>query len=213
MPIVGFGEKLQTGGSRFLKLESNGDKLHFRLLDAPFIEGKHFFQDGDGWDIQGCPRLNENHSCEHCNKFFSLWRKANKENDKTIKEQLKKEADLWKPSTFVYYPVINRETESFGIFQTTVGVRQQIEDEYKLGIKVLEVDFIVLRTGTPGSGYYKLARVDSADTKPLTESEKQAVAEYQKMDLTELVNGRYDEDSNTAFEANSEVREDDDINF
>lgn len=209
MPKVGFGEKLATGGNQFLKLEGKGSKLQFRLLDAPYIEGKHFFQDDAGeWDIQMCPRINEGEKCEHCDKFFSFKRKVKKESDKTIIAQINKEADYWKPSTFVYYPIINRESGAFAIFQTTVGVREQIEAEYSLGVKVLDVDFIALRTETPGSGYYKVSRVDSADTKPLTAEEKAAVVEYKNMDISQLINGRYDEDSGTAVESNTTVVED-----
>jgi hypothetical protein len=209
MPQVGFGEKLQKGGNQFLKLESKGDKVRIRLLDAPFIEGKHFFQTDDGWDIQACPRINEGGKCEHCDKFFSFLRKAKKETDKTLIAQIRKEADYWKPSTFVYYPVIDRMTAAFAVFQTTVGVREQIEAEYAVGVKVLEVDFMVLRTEVPGASYYKVSRVDSAETTPLLETEVQAIEEYKAMDLSQLVNGRYDEDSGTAFESNSETVEED----
>jgi hypothetical protein len=214
MPQVGFGEKLQTGGNQFLKLTGKGDKVRVRLLDAPFIEGKHFFQDDAGeWDIQGCPRVNDGQKCEHCDKFFALKRKIKKESDKTIIAQINKEADYWKPSTFVYYPVIDRMNAVFAIFQTTVGVREQIEAEYSLGVKVLDVDFNILRTETPGSGYYKVSRVDSADTTPLFPSEVEAVATYKTMNLSELINGRYDENSGTAVEANTTVVEDDSVNF
>lgn len=208
MPQVGFGEKLQKGGNQFLKLESKGDMVRMRLLDAPFIEGKHFFQTDDGWDIQECPRINEGAKCEHCDKFFAFLRKAKKETDKTLIAQIRKEADYWKPSTFVYYPIINRMTGEFTVFQTTVGVREQIEAEYTMGVKVLEVDFNVLRTEVPGASYYKVSRVDSAETTPLLPSEVEAVEAYKTMDLSQLVNGRYDENSNTAVEANSEVQED-----
>jgi hypothetical protein len=211
MPQVGFGEKLPTGGSQFIKLTSKGDHVRIRLLDAPFIEGKHFFQTGVDdtgkpvWDIQGCPRVNEGGKCEHCDKFFALKRRVKKESDKTVIAQLNKEAEKWKPSTMVHYPVIDRLNACFAIFQTTVGVREQIEAEYSLGVKVLEVDFNVLRTETPGSGYYKVSRVDSAETTPLLPSEVEAAEAYKSMNLADLVGGRYDEDSNTAFEANSEV--------
>lgn len=219
MPQVGFGEKLPTGGSQFIKLSSKGDKVRIRLLDAPFVEGKHFFQTGvdeNGkpiWDIQGCPRINDGGKCEHCDKFFAIKRKVKKETDKTIIAQLNKEADQWKPSTFVHYPVIDRMNACFAVFQTTVGVRQQIEDEFSLGTKVLDVDFIVLRTETPGSGYYKVSKVDSADTTPLLPAEEEAIEAYKSMNLADLVGGRYDEESNTAIEANSEVVEEDVVNF
>jgi len=219
MPQVQFGEKLPSGGSQFIKLSSKGDKVRIRLLDAPFVEGKHFFQKGVDdtgkpiWDIQGCSRINDGGKCEHCEKFFTIKRKIKKESDKTIIAQLNKEADQWKPSTFVHYPVLDRLNAQFAVFQTTVGVRQQIEDEYVLGTKVLEVDFNVLRTENPGSGYYKVSKVDSSETTPLLPSEEEAIEAYKSMNLADLVGGRYDEESNTAVEANSEVAVEDVADF
>ena len=210
MPQVGFGEKLPTGGSQFIKLKSKGDVVRVRLLDAPFIEGKHFFADGvddngrQKWKIEECPRVNAAHIFFFFFKFFALKRQAKKETDKTVISQINKEADYWKPSTMVHYPVIDRLNACFAVFQTTVGVREQIEAEYSLGVKVLDVDFNIMRTENPGS-YYKVSRVDSAETTPLLPAELEAVEKYKTTDIAELVGGRYDEDSGTAFEANSEV--------
>lgn len=209
MPYADFGEKLSfSAGSQFHKLKSQGDKLHFRLLGRPYIEGKHFTELPDGsWDIQPCPRVNENSKCETCNKYFSIIMKAKKTGDKTLIEQSKKEAKPYQNSVFVYFPVINRETQEFTIFQTTMSVRNKFEDEISLGKKVLEMDWIVLRTETPGSEYYKLSPVDSADTKPLTEKELAEVERYKSMDLAEIVAGAADDESNLAIEANSEIVE------
>lgn len=133
--------------------------------------------------------------------------KAKKTGDKTLIEQSKKEAKPYQNSVFVYFPVINRETQEFTIFQTTMSVRNKFEDEISLGKKVLEMDWIVLRTETPGSEYYKLSPVDSADTKPLTEKELAEVERYKSMDLAEIVAGAADDESNLAIEANSEIVE------
>lgn len=207
MPYADFGEKLSfSAGSQFFKLKSKGDKLRFRLLGAPFIEGKHFTELPDGsWDIQPCPRVNENSKCDTCNKYFSIIMKAKKTGDKTLMEQAKKEAKPYQNSVAAYFPVINRDTQEFVVFQSTVGVRTKIEDEIALGKKVLEIDLVVLRTETPGSEYYKLSPVDSADTLPLTEKELSEVERYKTIDLSEMVAGAADDDSSLAIEANSEV--------
>lgn len=208
MPIVNFGDKLPFGGSQYLKLKSKGDLVHFRLLGAPFIEGKHFFKDagGDGWDIQPCVRVNDKAECEYCKIYFKMIAKAKKTGDKKLIEKAKKEAKSYQSSISVYYPVIDRTTEQFVIFQTTLGVRNSIEAEVKLGTKVLKVDFKVLRTETPGESYYKLSRVDSADTKRLTEKEKDAVLYFDTVNMIELVSGSPDE-SGVSAEANTEVQD------
>lgn len=214
MPYAEFGEKLSFGGgSPFFKLKSKGDKLRFRLLGAPFIEGKHFFKLEDGsWDIQPCPRVNEGKECPHCKIFFSIIMKAKKTGDKTIMEQAKKEANPYKNSISVYFPVLDRETEEFKVFQSSISVRNKIEDEVALGTKVLDVDFIVLRTENPGSDYYKLSRVDSADIRPLTAKEQSEVERFKATNLADIVAGVPDE-AGVAFEANSEVVEEDAVNF
>lgn len=215
MPVVQFGEKFSTSSSQYLKLAAKGDRVRIRILGACYIEGKHFLTNGvdeDGkekWDIIPCHRINDNEKCEYCEQFFALKRKAKKETDKTIIDQYNKKAEKVRPTTFVYYPVIDREKQSFALFQTTIGVRNQIEDEVNLGTKVLSVDFMVLRTDQPGSGFYKLSKVDSADTLELTEKELEAVKEFKTKDITEMINGRYDEESNTAIEANTQVVEED----
>lgn len=210
MPYAEYGEKLSFGGgSPFHKLKSKGDKLRFRLLGAPFIEGKHFFKLDDGsWDIQPCSRINDGSKCPHCDIYFSIIMKAKKTGDKTLMEQAKKEAEPFKNSIAVYFPVLDREDETFKVFQSSISVRNKIEDEVSLGTKVLDVDFIVLRTENPGSDYYKLSRVDSADTKPLSDKEKDEIARYKTMDLSDIVAGVPD-DAGVAIEANSEVVDED----
>lgn len=204
MPMVGFGETFSTGNSPFSKLKSQGEKIQFRLLGAPFIEGKHFFETADGWDIQPCPRVNSNSKCDHCDVYWSIMGKARKSGDKTVLKQAEKEAKPYQNSISVYYPVIDREKEKLVIFQTTPGVRKQIEEEYALGTKVLDIDWVVMRTETPGS-YYRLSKVDSADTKKLTPGELEEVERFKTIDLAQYVGGAYDAESGVAFESNSEV--------
>lgn len=212
MPIAQFGEKLNFSNNQFLKLKSKSDKVRFRLLGAPFIEGKHFFELEDGWDIQACPRINNREECQHCKKYFQIISGLKKTDDKTMQKQIQKEADPFKVSISVYYPIIDRLSAEFKVLQTTMGVRGKIETEVELGTKVLNVDFDLLRTELPGSDYYKLARVDSAETTPLLPQEEEIVAKYTPDQLEKIVNGSFDENK-VAEEANTEVREDDAANF
>lgn len=205
MPSLAFGQKLQTGFSQFTKLKDKGDKLRFRLLDAPFVEGKHFFKLQDGsWEVVPCVRINDGQKCVHCDTYFSMIANAKKSGDKTVLEQAKQEARQFQCAVVVYYPVIDRETEEFKLFQTTLGVRGKIEAEFELGTKVLDVDFIVLNTGGVGKDRYMLTKADSADTKPLTSKELEAKSKYKTMDLSEMIMGSKDE-SGIAAEANVET--------
>lgn len=208
MPYVDFGEKVNFNSSQFLKLKSKGDSIKFRILGRPFIDGKHFSKTPEGeWDIKACPRINEHGKCGLCDQFFSIIMKAKKTGDKTLIEQSKKEAEPFKSTVSVYYPIINRATEEFGVFQTTMGIREEIEAEAALGTKVLEADFMVMRTEVPGK-YYRFSKVDSAETLPLTEKELSEVEKFKTIKLDEIVSGTADDDSNVAIEANTEVVED-----
>lgn len=205
MPYVNYGDPFNTGGSQFLKLKSKGDKVRIRLLGSPFVEGKHFFElDAGQWDIRPCPRINDGDHCDHCSKYFELVSKAKKEGDKKELERVQKENRSLKAAISFYFPVLNRDTAEFNIFQSVLSVRNQIEAEVEIGTKVLEVDFVVLRTEAPGAGYYKVSRVDSSDTPPLSPEEKDAIKEYKKIDLAQLINGSKDE-AGISVEEESEI--------
>lgn len=211
MPYAEFGQKLSfSSGSQFFKLKSKNDSIRFRILGVPYIDGKHFTKtvvDGkDNWDIQPCERVNSHGKCEMCSKFFAIVMKAKKTGDKTLIEQSKKEAEPYKCTVSAYFPVINRDTEEFAVFQTTMGVRDEIEAEAALGTKVLDVDFVVMRTEVPGK-YYRFSKVDSAETKPYSEKELAGVEHFKTIKLDEIVSGTADDDSNVAIESNSEVVE------
>lgn len=210
MPTANFGEKVSFSTNKFTKLASKGDKIQFRIIKAPFYDGKHFLKDEEGnWDVRPCPRINEGHECEFCEKYFKALKQAKKEGmDQKETDRL---TNPWKASVAFYFPVVNRETGAFEVFQTTKGVRDAIEAEIELNSKTLDRDLVVLRTEIPGS-YYKVSVVDSADTKKLTKEEKEAFEEGKKVELSEFIVGREDEDGEVALEANTEVVEDD-VNF
>ena len=191
MPVAEFGEKISFSVSKFTKLKSKGDKLRFRILGKPFYDGKHFMEDSNsesGWKVLPCPRINEGGECEICEMFFAAHKSAKKEG--LSKTETQKLTSPFKPAVNFYFPVLNRDSQEFEIFQTTQGVRNQIESQIELGTKVLERDLIVLRTETPGSGYYSLNVVDSADTEPLTEKEEAEAVKGKEANLEDYVNGQ-----------------------
>jgi len=215
MPVVDFGEKFNLGGgNRFFKLKSKGEKIHFRILAAPYIEGKHFIPgDGGKKEVVPCPRINESSECDNCSEYFKTIARVKKENGGKVPKEVADDLGNrgLRAAISVYYPIINRETEEFQIFDTRISVRNKIEQKVEIGVKVLESDFIVMRTEEPGANYYTLDKVDSSETRPLSGKELAAIEEFKKTTITDLVNGSYDEDSAVAQEENSEVI--DDINF
>lgn len=201
-PYAGYGENVNFSTSRFTKLRNKGDKIQFRLGGVPFYDGKHFLKDDEGnWNIITCERINANGECEYCDKFFKAHRQAKKAN--LDQRETRKLTDPWSASVSFYYPVVNRETGVFEVFQTTKGIRDLIEAELELGTKIMARDMIVLRTEKPGS-YYKLSMVDSADTKRLSKEEGMELKKAKEVNLSEFVHGREDE-GNVAVEANSDT--------
>lgn len=208
MPYNEYGTPFNTGTQQFISLKSKGDKIRFRLLGAPFVDGKHFSQNADdSWTITPCPRINDKQECEICKKYFSIIMPAKKTGDKEALKTAQKDAKKYQVSVSFYFPVINRDTAEFAIFNSRSSVKSAIDAELAMGTKVLEVDWIVLRTEIPGK-YYTVKVVDSKDTPPLTEEELEEVEKYKKMDLSQIVSGTRDEESGLAVEANIEVEKD-----
>jgi len=193
MPTADFGEKISFSSSKFTKLESKGDKIQFRVLNAPFYDGKHFYKKEDGsYDRPvPCPRINEGGECEECKLFFAAHKSAKK--DGLDKKETDKLTSPHKPAISFYYPILNRNSGKFEIFQTTIGVRNQIEAQAELGTKILERDLIVVRKEVPGSGYYSLSVVDSSETDSLTKEEKEEVEKGKDVDLGDYVVGQREE--------------------
>jgi hypothetical protein len=207
MPINDFGTEFKTSSSQFVSLKSKGDQLRFRLLGAPYVEGKHFSQnEDDTWEVTGCPRINDKSECETCNKYFEIVMKAKKTGDQKLIEQANKEARKYKVGISFYFPVIDRNEGKFVIFNSRKIVKDAIDAELAMGTKILERDWIVLRTEIPGK-YYTIKVVDSSDNPPFTDEEKEEVAKFKKMDLSTMIAGSKEDDSAIAAEANVEVEE------
>ncbi len=190
MPSFNLGEALNIDkGGMFVKLKSKGDKLKFRLIKGGYYDGKHFIKNGDKWVVTNCPRIMNGEECEYCNKYTSIRTQADLLQDKEERESVMKEADKYKVKMTFYYPIIDREDGKGKILQTTLSVRQELEQEYKDGIDVYEYDYVLTRTEESPSKYYKLTRIDSKQTKELTDKEVDEMGRLASLNLEELITG------------------------
>lgn len=210
MPYSEIGDKFSTSTSQFVSLKGKGDKIRFRLLGRAFINGKHFEElppndpSGKKWNVTNCSRINDRVECETCNKYFEIMAKAKKTENKDIIEQAKKDAKKYQAAISVYFPILNRDTAEFAVFQSKMSVKNALDEELNMGTRVYDVDWVVMRTEKPGTDYYKTSKVDSAETPPLTEEEVEVVKKGKSTDLSQLVMGTPD-DSDLAADANVEV--------
>jgi hypothetical protein len=217
MPTAQIGDKISLDRREFLELKSKGEKIKIRIANADYYyEGKHFFQHKNGdWTVESCPRVNEKLDCEDCEEYFKLIKQVKElrtEGDEKKAKDLEKKARNYKANVSFYYPVLDRETGLAGVFRTTLSTRLKLEDYKEDGVDILKFDFIVKRTEKPGSDYYSLTRVDSADTPALTKDEKQELKKAQEFKLEEVVAG-----PKGSMKLGTEVKEadeeDDDIPF
>lgn len=157
--------------------------------------GKHFTNNEDGsWNVLDCSRINENSECELCEEYFSIMKEAKAaedSGDKGAATELKEQARKGGKQVAIqfFYPVLNRDTQSFGILQTTYGVKKKIDDMYNSGVKITERDMTLLNTGKPAAARYTLTVVDSADSGPLSEKEEEAFQKAKDFDVMTINSG------------------------
>jgi hypothetical protein len=215
MPIIGFGENLPRQTQTRVRLKNVSEKLTFRLLGKPFVEGNHFFLTDGKWEVIPCPRINKGETCEYCDRLTraikQIPRIEEKEEYRKAVDKVKKEHPGCDPGITFNFPIINRETGQFAIFAATPGIRNKIEAEYALGTKILDVDLVAVNTGKHGKDKYAVSRLDSADTKELTVEETKIKEDFNIDEFASQFENPTDDDSGVAFEANSE--EDGDVPF
>lgn len=194
MPSARIGDKISLDRKEFLELKSKGEKIKIRIANADYYyEGKHFFQGkGGDWTVTPCLRVNEKLDCETCERYFELAEQvkdARNDGDEKKAKELDKEARKYRANISFYYPVLDRDTGLAGIFKTTLSTRLKLEEKQNDGVDILKFDFIVKRTEKPGSDYYSLDRVDSADTPDLTKEEKEELKKAQELKIEDVVAG------------------------
>lgn len=208
MPYADFGEELSFNSSHWMQLKAKGDSVLFRLIGAPYYDGKHIFEDGrGGWFIEDCDRVNKGTKCAKCQIFFEHKEEEKAETDPEKKKELGKQARKYQAKVTFYYPILNRKDKKFQVLKTTFGVRNKIENEAAAGVKIMERDFVLKRTEAPGADFYSLTRIDSADSEPLDETEKAEIEKGKAVNVEKMVNGKADEGTETSLQANSRQRE------
>lgn len=208
MPRADFGESLSFNSSLWMQLKAKGDSVLFRLIDAPYYDGKHIFDDGrGGWFVEDCDRVNKGTKCTKCQIFFEHKEAEKAETDPEKKKDLAKEARKYQAKVTFYYPILNRKDKKFQVLKTTFGVRNKIENEAAAGTKIMERDFVLKRTEAPGADFYSLTRIDSADSQPLDDIEQEEIAKGKATDIEQMINGKPDEGTETSLQANSRQRE------
>lgn len=193
MKSINFGEQLPSSGNIFLKVKQKGDQIRFRIAQNPVYSGKHFLlKENGGWDIQSCPRVNDGEECDKCELYFKGMAEAKKLRDTDPEEskKIEKEARVYSCAITFYFPVLNRDTESFGILQTTQGVRNKINLQHEAGVDVFKKEWILRNTGsTNPNEIYSLVPVDSADVKQFSEKEALEFEKAKNFDLMQINDG------------------------
>lgn len=196
MPSARMGEATNLDRQQFFQLKGKGEKatLRFASLDYHY-DGQHFIaQEGsDRKMVTPCPRINNQGDCMYCNKYFELSRAAKEiENEVKRKEAFDAARQAYGVALTFYYPVLNRTTKAATIFKTKLSIRKKLETEVEEGVDVLKFDWVVTRTENPGSEYYTLKRVDSAEMQKLDADEKAELEKAKALDLDHILNGTSD---------------------
>lgn len=201
MPKIDFGQKISFGGSDFIRLKSKGDKAHFRFAGSAVYEGKHFITDDYG-NIKTvfCPHIMGNQPCEICKNWSKLMKEMKEEKSEAKRKDIERKARDFKVAISFFYPVLDRTSEAVEehkakILQTTTLVRQAIEAEVEAGIDVLEVDYILTRNEGAPATYYSLIRLDSKDTKKLTDAEWVEYEKAKMLDIEEILGHKVNKSS------------------
>lgn len=199
MQSLSFGEQMpSTGGGNYLRVKGKGDQIKFRIGQPPVYTGKHFAtvtgEDGRStWDVTSCPRINNNEECPTCEKFFALKaeaKKAKDAGDAKASDKLNNDARSYQVAVQFYFPVLNRDTQEFGILQTTQGVRNKINEHHESGVNVLEKDWVLRNTGSASpKDLYSIVAMDSKDTAPLTPKEDEEYLKAVAFDLNSINEG------------------------
>lgn len=189
-----FGQPLPGRSSSFkFKLKEKGDTARFQIIRKPAIEVKHFEQMEDGsWNVEDCPRL-DGDKCEKCETYFEIkamidkFKKAEGVDD-NHPEVKRMDADAYKvsPSQLIYFPILDRNTGTFRILQTTPGVWNKLNTEAENGIDVYKYEWTVTNTGKGGGAKYAVSRVDSSEVEELTPGEKMEIEKGLKFDMDQV---------------------------
>lgn len=194
MPVAKVGEKINidlSNNQDVVLLKSKNDSIKFRLIPNEMgylYTGKHWINDGVGWKVEECVRVTNKEQCATCDIYFSAKSKLkvikdyenSKNKDKIVppdfldrKAEFEDLVKTCRPKINFYYPILDFEDGKSKMLQTVLSVRLKFDAEYADGINIYEFDYILKRTEKPGNDYYKLTRIDSKNSRELTDTEQQ----------------------------------------
>jgi hypothetical protein len=161
-----------------------------------------------------CPKIMTEEHCDICEKYYTMVAEAKKIEDKNVKEEKMKEAKYYKCATAFYYPILDRTPDLLGkpvegkakILKTTLSIRLKVDEKTALGKDVTKNDWIIVRTEKPGSDYYSLDSVDSADCLALSEGEIKEIEEAKTWNMEDKI-GTKTKQSSTDFVTETEIEE------
>lgn len=184
-----FGSKTaMDSGSGFVQLKKKGEKVQFRFIAPPSYDGKHFKKVGDKkWDITMCPKVMTEEYCELCDTYYKMMAEAKAMEDENAKKAKQEEARNFKSKVTFYYPILDREDGKAKILKTTLSVRLKVDEKTAMGKDVTKNDYILMRTEKPGTDYYSLEPVDSADSNPLSTEELEQIEVAKTWDMEEKI--------------------------
>lgn len=198
MKTLDFGSQLPSQGNFYIRLKEKGDQITFRLAQQPAYSGKHFMQTENGWDVSNCPRINNEEHCDTCDLYFKGMAESKKLKEASPEKakETENEARKFKVAISFYFPVLDRGNEEFKIFQTTLGVRNRINELFESGFKIFDRDIVVRNTGSASpKDRYSVAPVDSADSNPLSEKEEEELKKAKLFDINEVNDGSITQDT------------------
>lgn len=211
MPVqsLGFGQKLPSTSSNFLRLKGKGEKVQFKIAQEPVYDGKHFMQLSDPdtqevkWEVTECPRIASGDECNYCEQYFELMSMIKKfkaaekvEDDNPEVKRMKQDARKYAVAIQHYFPILNRNDGKFAILQVTNGVKNKFNAQFENGIDVMAKEWILSNTGSASpQDRYALSLVDSADVKPLTPDEEEEFAKAKAYDLSQISTGGGSDDA------------------
>lgn len=199
MPNAVIGERIKNvdKGGGFINLKDKDSKATIRIVREDFYyNGKHFLQGTGGkWTVTECPRIMENNPCDKCQQYFDIMKEAKMPGiSEDQKKAIKERAKPFGVGISFFYAVLDRADGLVKILQTTAGVRGKIDTKIADGEKVMNFDYVLKNTKKPGE-WFTLDRVDSAETKEISAEEIKEIADAQKWDIAEMVDGNKSSES------------------
>lgn len=202
---LSFGENLPTQTGLYIRVKEKGDQVRFRIAQEPVYSGKHFMKIGDKWDVTSCARVSDQDHCEYCDMYFKGMQEAKKteETDPEKAEQTREAARKYSASIIFYLPILDRDNQEFKILQTTMGIRNKINEYYEAGTKVFERDWILRNTGAKGKERYSIVPVDSSESSPLTPKEVEEIKKAKTFDTSSINDGVSQKDEDIVDDVSS----------